>query len=305
LPENAELFLKSLSTASAVTELVGTAENLYFEAKRCSFPLSDTDKNHLAEALSGFANADGGVLIYGLVAKGGDRTTPDVVTSVEPISNASKLESDLLGLVGQVVQPPVENVNVISREFVKIPGSGFVLVYVPSSPGGPHRSLRDREYYRRHGSGFFRMEHYELEEMFGRRMRPELRFWWTYGREQVLQRTGRLDVFVGIENIGRGVARYPALLLADTPVSNFGLDGNGNLGLPMRPLTEGRSHLFGGGADHVIYPGSILQVTTARFEYPASSGFQEFEIKYEIYADGLLPLKGSQVVRNQQKPGNA
>jgi hypothetical protein len=55
----------------------------------------------------------------------------------------------------------------------------------------------------------------------------------------------------------------------------------------------------------VIYPGSILQVTTARFEYPASSGFQEFEIKYEIYADGLLPLKGSQVVRNQQKPGNA
>jgi hypothetical protein len=41
----------------------------------------------------------------------------------------------------------------------------------------PHRAmLADREYWRRTSNGFRRMKHYELEEVFERRLRPVLGF---------------------------------------------------------------------------------------------------------------------------------
>jgi hypothetical protein len=94
--------------------LVGRPEDLYFEAKTCSTPFSNDDKDNFAKALSGFANADGGVLVWGLQASGGDRTKPDVVTGVKPVSKLSAAHSELLSLVGQVVEPLVENVQVLA-----------------------------------------------------------------------------------------------------------------------------------------------------------------------------------------------
>jgi predicted HTH transcriptional regulator len=179
MSESAQVFFESLRTAGDVTGLLGRAEDLYFEAKTCSDPFPEPDQRHLAEALSGFANADGGVLVYGLVAAGGDRTTSDVVKRVEPIKSLKLLNSRLLALVGQLVEPPVAYVRVELREFDRQPHEGFVLVYVPPSDLGPHRSRKDREYYRRHGYGFYRMEHFEIAEMFGRRRRPSLSLTWS------------------------------------------------------------------------------------------------------------------------------
>jgi hypothetical protein len=110
VPESAKIFLDSLPAAA---DLVGRAEDLYFKAKTCAEPFSEMDQGHLAEALSGFRNADGGVLIYGLVASGGDRTKPDVVTKVERIRGVDLLNPRILGLIGQLVEPPVPNVHVV------------------------------------------------------------------------------------------------------------------------------------------------------------------------------------------------
>jgi hypothetical protein len=176
--DNAETFFNSLPTFADVQALVGRAEDLYFEAKKCSTPFSGDDKKHLAEGLSGFANSDGGVLVYGLVAKGGDRTTPDVVTGVEPLSDLAKAHSQVLSLIGQIVGPPVEGVQVAPRPLTRDPNRGLLLVYIPRCDAFLHRSLVDREYYRRHGHGFFRMEHFEIAEFYGRRKNPALKFWW-------------------------------------------------------------------------------------------------------------------------------
>jgi hypothetical protein len=298
---NAESLFVSLETTSAVTGLVGKSEDLYFEAKRCKVPLSDTDKDHLAEALSGFANADGGTLVYGLIASGGDRSKPDVVTAVERVKNVPHLLSEILGLVGQVVQPPVEKVQVVARELSGLPGEGFVLVFVPPSGVAPHRSLRTREYYRRHGCGFFRMEHYELAEMFGRRQSPKLRFFAEVVPRSVAREGNevRCEITVGIENIGRSMAKYPSLRLNCMPYSrpsHFGIDGNGTTGLPMRGTTVNNDCLFGGGADDVIYPGSKLEVTNIRHRVPsmdpAAACFPGFRTTYEICAQDVITIKG-------------
>jgi hypothetical protein len=293
MSESSRIFLESLKAAADVTGLVGRAEDLYFEAKTCAEPFSETDQGHLAEALSGFANADGGVLIYGLVAAGGDRTKPDVVTKVERIRNVDLLNSRILGLIGQLVEPPVPNVQVVPVKFDRLPNEGFVVVHVPASDLGPHRSRKDREYYRRHGHGFFPMEHFEIAEMFGRRRKPALSLFWRRPAASPMS-LGLVRVVIGLHNAGRGAAKHPALWLIDSRPHIFGLDGNGNTGLPEKPISHGR--LFAGGADHIVYPGTHLEITALSHQIPTASPFSDswpdLAFEYELFAEEMLPTKG-------------
>ena len=52
---------------------------------------------------------------------------------------------------------------------------GFVKCLIPQSDKAPHRAmLAGREYYKRSTEGFYRLEHFDLEDMFGRRQKPLL-----------------------------------------------------------------------------------------------------------------------------------
>jgi hypothetical protein len=299
---SAEEFLKTLPDAAAVAALasVGASESLHFDAKRCAEPLNKDDKNNLAAALSGFANSDGGVLIYGLVAAGGDKGKgiPDVVTGVDPIKRLNSLTSELNSLVGQLTQPPVSNTRILAREFTAQNDTGFILVHVPASDAGPHRSARDHEYYRRHGSGFYLMEHFELAEVFGSRRRPQLEIYWNL-RVGATQGTATHRIFhtffiVGLQNIGRGIARFPGLVLSGERNQLYGLDGNGNFGLPKRPRSDQNKLIFGGGADDVVYPDSILEITALMPTLLVAEDSLNFDtriLRYELYAENMLPVR--------------
>jgi hypothetical protein len=302
LTTSAEEFLNSLPDAAAVAYLanIRASESLHFDAKRCSEPLSADDKKKLAKALSGFANSDGGVLIYGLVAAGGDKAKgiPDVVTGIARVKRLNSIQSELNSLVGQSTQPPVQNVKILVREFKAQTNEGFILVYIPASDAGPHRSVRDREYYRRHGSGFYPMEHFEIAEMFGSRLRPQLKFYWTlrlwFGQGAPSTRMTRVYFIVGLQNIGRGTARFPGLVLSGVSPEQYGLDGSGRFGLPKRPTSDFHKLVFGGGADDVIYPDSTLEITALNPEHEVAEHAPEFHprvLKYELYAEGMMPIR--------------
>jgi hypothetical protein len=304
---SADEFIKTLPDAAAVAALasVGSSESLHFDAKRCTEPLSGSDKDNLATALSGFANSDGGVLIYGLVAAGGDKGKgiPDVVTGIDQVKHLNSLASELNSLVGQLTQPPVSNARVLTREFKKQNDSGFILVHIPASDAGPHRSARDHEYYRRHGSGFYRMEHFELAEMFGSRRRPQLEIYWNLrvGAFQGSRPNRLFHVYfiVGLQNSGRGIAKFPALVLKGVRPELYGLDGSGRFGLPRRASSDSKKVVFGGGADDVIYPDSTLEVTALdpKLEVAENApNFQSRILQYELYAENMLPVRSELVI---------
>lgn len=308
MADSAQAFLDSLQAAANITALVGRPEDLYFEAKRCSVPMSDADKNHLAEALSGFANSDGGVMVYGLVASGGDKRIgkPDVVTKVERIKQLSHLCAEVNTLVGQLVEPPAEGVQVLPRPSKNLSDEGFALVYIPRSESFLHRSRRDREFYRRHGDGFHRMEHYEIAEFYGRRKNPSLVFWWSVATTATSGSAPRrrfdARIVVGLQNVGRGIAEYPALLLKNRNTDRYGLDGNGNTGLPQRPTTR-PGVFFGGGAEYVVHPGGVLEVTRLADRLEVSEDRPEcpdFCIDYEIYAKDMPEKSGTEVMKGAE-----
>jgi hypothetical protein len=173
------------------------------------------DKKNVSKCLSAFANSDGGVLIWGV--KTDHRDQVDRAADCRPITEPEKFRARLADCILEATQPPVDGVTlaVVSANG----GAGFVKCLIPASDKTPHMAS-DNRYYRRTSNGSRQMEHYELEDMFGRRQRPALKL--------------RLALFpttfnhvpcesleVGLINEGRVVAKFAGVYLELKDDSNI------------------------------------------------------------------------------------
>lgn len=105
-------------------------------------------------------------------------------------------------------------------------------------------------------------------------------------------------LILGIENIGATPARFPAIGIIEDKgfkLSRYGVDGNGNTGLPEETRIDPDSQLrsFAGEAQQVILPGRHLKVTRVEYKCPYDS-FQirkaypaEIKVKYELHCIGF------------------
>jgi len=107
------------------------------------------------------------------------------------------------------------------------------------------------------------MEYFQIADMFGKRHRPDLSLFLEASSIEIRQGRPVRVLTLGIENKGRAAAKFPSIrfkMPANLAVDPFGIDGNHGLNLPRRP-TEPEWTMFGGGADHLIYPGTVLKIT--------------------------------------------
>lgn len=156
-----EFFLrikKATDPVAELTRLVG-ANPPTFESEWLDFKgaqkISDREIKHIwSQALAGFANTQGGVLIWGIDARK-DRTTGiDTASSLSLVPNPTALKSRLNELHAQSTEPPILGVEI---EVYQAGGSGegFVVCYVPESSFRPHRAEQaDRQYIIRAGDDF-------------------------------------------------------------------------------------------------------------------------------------------------------
>lgn len=204
------LFFDSLRTEADFERLRDESreEDLHLEFKskedRSNGKLSEGDRRRFSKAVSGFANADGGVLVFGVKTRK-TQDTPDRAAELLPVEHVGNFRVRLLDSLLQLTQPPVDGVRI--ETIASASGSGYVKCLVPASDQPPHRAMfADREYWRRTSNGHRRMEHFELEDVFGRRLRPVLKLNVHFRLEQSDPSQGILEF--KFKNVGRGVARY-------------------------------------------------------------------------------------------------
>ncbi len=152
----------------------GQEENLTLDFKLINRPdLSQADdKKNLAKALSGFANSSGGLIVWGIDARKNDQGI-DCAREAREIQPLSLLVARLNELTSRAVNPAVD--GIIHKPLLSAADSGFVITLVPESESGPHMAkLGEDRYYKRSGDTFYKMEHFDLEDMFGRRKKPKL-----------------------------------------------------------------------------------------------------------------------------------
>ncbi len=292
---SAEAIYSSLATASDVHNLVGRSEDLHLETKTCGDSFNDTDQGRLAKALSSFANSDGGVLIYGLASEREAEVARDVITREAPLADAEAVRSRITGLIGQLTDPPVENVLTKTTLLRENSHSGFVVVLIPRCDGILRRSKKNREFYRRHGSSSLPMENYEIAEYYGRRTSAKLELWWdikTLGTTgDTPNRNRDIAVLFGIKNVGRRIAKYPAILLKTLKVGFSTARVGYERTIPGVPTEIGQ--LFAGGAEHVIYSDSNLEFCKKGFsvnELDRTGPNLKFE--FELYAEDAETVRG-------------
>jgi hypothetical protein len=128
-----------------------------------------------SEALGGFANNQGGVLIWGIDARKIKvrGVEIDAAWGEKPMTDPIALMSRLTELQRGATDPPLANVEIKPYELPERPGSGFVVCYVPEGAFKPYRSEQaSRQYYLRAGDNFIVMPRSVLAAMFHPRSRP-------------------------------------------------------------------------------------------------------------------------------------
>jgi hypothetical protein len=203
----------SLATEQDLERLVteGREEDLYLEFKQKAGPkhgsLDPDDRKNFSQSLSAFANADGGVLVFGIKTVKVDGV--DRAHSLAPLASYEQFRSRLMDSILHSTQPLVDDVRIESIPSLSTTGSGFVKVLVPQSFRPPHRAmLAGREYWRRTSSGTRRLEHFELEDVFGRRLRPVLVLVVRFNESRQVSGQPLQQLQFNLLNVGRGVARH-------------------------------------------------------------------------------------------------
>jgi hypothetical protein len=140
------------------------------------------------------------------------------------------------------------------------------------------------------------MEHFDLEDMFGRRKKPKLSLAAT-----LIPNRG--EIVIGLRNEGRGSAKAPYLsFVIPEPFSlaPYGIDGNGSVGLPRlhHGGNDSRHPRFGANSDVVIHPGTIHDITRIEFRGREENRPRgDHVIEYEAAAEGVQLVKASITVR--------
>ncbi len=188
------------------------SEELFLDFKRSSdngagTSLSQEDRNNLAKAISGFGNAEGGVVVWGVDCSR-DPSGADVARAKQSIQNPTRFVSLLQSVVSGCTipaHPQVEHAVLHTNP----DGTGYIATLIPQSDFAPHQTVYSHQYYMRAGSSFVPVPHGVLAGMFGKRPQPKVFVMYTVGRARKVDPVGSLLLSIGfqIANDGKGIAR--------------------------------------------------------------------------------------------------
>jgi|GEM_PF-804901 len=194
VPSQARVFFDSFSAASDRAAFLralvdnGQEETEWLDFKGCLEGDPAKGQNQLpppavrkvfSEAMCGFANTSGGVLIWGIdcAKRAGDDF--DRASGFARAEAPAKFKAKLKDLAAGACDPPLQGVEIEAVEDTEEPGKGFIVCFVPESRYRPHRAeMAGRRYVIRAGDAFRDAPVPLLRHMFHPMARPifEMRF---------------------------------------------------------------------------------------------------------------------------------
>lgn len=92
-------------------------------------PVGTHDVENLARAISGFANSEGGVLVWGVDCA----RKKDCVSGFNVINNVDEFRAELFKKCNQVVKPKLQGIQAITIYSDESDETGFVVLFIPKS----------------------------------------------------------------------------------------------------------------------------------------------------------------------------
>ena len=251
------------------------------EASSQSGPMQKEDKKNLSKALSGFANGNGGILIWGVKATQ-KNDSPDAAQELKPIQNLKRFLTDLNTLSPQLASPFLQDVKhkmILESAETNV---GYAVSFIPERDNEPVMATGTdlQRYYCRVNTVFMPMSHSMVADRFNRVAKPDLRLC-----VQFCEARGHLGdrIFIGLANVGLGAAHYPGVSFGprySIPVGDtYGLENSLEM-TPLVTLEVQDGQLFQAKQEIIIHPKTSL--TFMRWDKnvptdPARSIYTDFE----------------------------
>lgn len=227
----------------------------------------------LAKCVTGFANAEGGLLILGVKEKGESfqgttiKRMPSDITPLSPSVTKEIIENNLFSKI----QFPIENLLIKPLTNPKNSNETVFLIDVPQSNKAPHR-VNEINYYQRYNFSTLEMKHYQIADLFGRRTGPHLEI--EIEKENAINsQLGNFAIKPLIHNRGNYVAKFVSCICEICgPYKLAQTERN------WHKRNDQKSCEFSTGSNSVIYP-----------DIPTDTGY--IEIQPESQPNNLnLPI---------------
>ncbi len=248
---------------AALRNLIGRAESFELEFKTKENPnnhiLSKNDKRNLGKALSGFSNADGGVVVFGIETK--RKEHQDSAHELRPIEGITRFKSEVDGRLGELLRPANPSIATYAVPCADNPDRGYLLIDIGRSEFRPHMSMAPdhQKYFRRSVEGTLIMDHSLIRDLMmapkEARIEPKWRISGRsstgHGGKRIIN--GSLDLY--LVNVGLAMAAMPYARIWMNPKLNH---ENVNPAAPSSPRPDG-SVAYYGTRDSVIHPSDEVR----------------------------------------------
>lgn len=144
----------------------GAEENKHLEFKS-SGAISDKHKIEISTDVAAFANADGGIIIYGLSEvnhKAGE---------ISPIDGNKYTKEWLELVINGNIQRRIENLYIIPIHINDNNSETIYIVKIPKSNNAPHMS-GDHRYYKRQNFQRIQLDEDDVRDLYNRKLNPTL-----------------------------------------------------------------------------------------------------------------------------------
>jgi predicted HTH transcriptional regulator len=160
------------STFDEIDSLIGVAEeNNFLEFKRGAvFDSIDQEmKAEIVRDVSGFANAGGGTIIYGIAESDGAKS---MAKAISPVKNSKVTQLQLTQIIRSGLDPVFNEFDV---HCIDVPEGGRIVVITIERADTAHQCKADHKYYHRVGPQRIAMFDYEIRDVMNRRTAPIIR----------------------------------------------------------------------------------------------------------------------------------
>jgi Predicted transcriptional regulator containing an HTH domain and an uncharacterized domain shared with the mammalian protein Schlafen len=256
------------------------------------------DKRNLAKCLSGFANSSGGIIVWGVDARKNAQGI-DCASAAAEIAPVRLFLSRLNELTGDAVSPIVDGIQHKAIETTQ--DSGFAVTLVPESESGPYMAkLGEDRYYKRSGDSFYKMEHFDLEDMFGRRQKPRLLI--HLSNLSVPDDNTHEDLRFNVQNTGRATARHVGFFVNFENVEIAQVIGSHLQNISH--LNEGRTVVSYINNLDVIHPTGIL-VFAGDIRCRRKNPAEDIVVEASSYCENARLVKTTVAFAPLQQPAEA
>lgn len=302
-----EFFERVVGAAAPVTAIRKLCDpsDPQFETDYLDFKKYDPKslKDQFRQALCGFSNNQGGVLIWGIDARPTGDPPVDAACAEAPVAHPHAIKSRLLELQNGGVDPPVANVRMEAIETAPGSGVGFLIAYIPEGAFKPYRATDGSQaFWFRSGWSFVPMATSMIRQLFYPRSQPVLQAVGHVHLSATVRRSEhlrpgnnacRVDLEVSLENIGGGTAKGTYIELS--VVTRGELNPSMELGKGWR-MNAGSAPLYFFRSRRQIHPRQLVCLMWIDWEIPTGQKVHEWlgrvlQLRMVIYSENQEPQK--------------